>query len=207
VVVAFAGVVVVGGSLAGVLAGAPVLLLASPLVGAGLVSAAAVGRRVPVWDPPPGLRSLSPDAERDAVRTLGVLPAGTARRLLLDLLRRAAASPVEAAPIGPLLTAACGAARELAVLELHLDAFDAQADRLADPPADWLDALNRCERGRDALGQRLLEAVAALSASFGERALRSAAPGESLATLTRDLDEEGRLQAEAAREVELLLSR
>jgi len=208
VVVAFAGVVVVGGSLAGVLASAPVLLLASPLVAAALVSAAAVGRRVPVWDTPHSSgRRLPSEAEREAVRTLATLPEGTARRLLLDLVRRAAASPLESAPIGPLLAAACGAARELAVLEQHLDAFDAQADRLADPPAAWLDALSRCERGRDALGQRLLEAVAALSGTFGERALQAASPGESLATLTRDLDEEGRLQAEAAREVESLLSR
>jgi hypothetical protein len=156
-IAALAGVVVAGGALAGVFAGAPFLLLVSPLVATGLVSAAA-------------------------------------------------ASPPEGAAIGPLVTAACTAARELATLESHLEAFDAQGERLADPPAAWLDALTRCERGRDALGQRLLEAVAALSGASGERALQAASPGEALATLTRDLDEEGRLQAEAAREVEALLS-
>jgi len=207
-IAALAGVVVAGGALAGVFAGAPILLLVSPLVASGLVSAAAVGRRAPVWNPPRGGRgSLPPDAERAAVQTLATLPAGPARGLLRDLLRRAAASPPDAAPIGPLVTAACTAARELATLESHLEAFDAQSERQTDPPAAWLDALTRCERGRDALGQRLLEAVAALSGASGERALQAASPGEALATLTRDLDEEGRLQAEAAREVEALLSR
>ena len=207
-IAALAGVVVAGGALAGVFAGAPLLLLVSPLVASGLVSAAAVGRRAPVWNPPRGSRGrLPPDAERAAVQTLATLPPGPARGLLRDLLRRAAASPPDGAPIGPLVTAACTAARELATLESHLEAFDAQGERLVDPPAAWLDALTRCERGRDALGQRLLEAVAALSGASGERALQAASPGEALATLTRDLDEEGRLQAEAAREVEALLSR
>jgi hypothetical protein len=203
----FAGIVVVGGSLAGVLA-APALLLISPLVAAGLVSAAAAGRRAPVWNPPrAGRGTLPPDAERDAVRTLSILHAGAARELLLDLVRRAAASPGGDLPVGPLLTAACAAARELAALERHLEAFDAQAERMSEPPAAWLDALTRCERGRDALGQRLLEAVAALSGAYGIRALRSASSEEALATLTRDLDAEGRLQAEAAREVEAMLAR
>jgi hypothetical protein len=207
-IAALAGLVVAGGALAGVFAGAPLLLLVSPLVASGLVSAAAVGRRAPVWNPPRGGRGrLPPDAERAAVQALATLPAGPARGLLKDLVRRAAASPPEGAPVGPLVTAACSAARELATLESHLEAFDAQSERLADPPAAWLDGLTRCERGRDALGQRLLEAVAALSGALGERALQVASPGEALATLTRDLDEEGRLQGEAAREVEALLSR
>jgi hypothetical protein len=204
----FAGLVGVGGSLAGAYAGLPVLLLLSPLVAAGIVSAAAAGRRAPVWHPPRGRPgSLPSDVEREAVRTSAALPEGPARRLLLDLLRRASATPPGTGSIGPLVGAACAAARELAALESHLEAFDAQTDRWADPPAAWLDALTRCERGRDALVQRLLEAIAALSGASGERALRAASSGESLATLTRDLDEEGRLQAEAAREVEALLAR
>jgi protein kinase-like protein len=206
VVAGFAGVVAVGGAVAGVLAGTPMLLLVSPLVAAALVSAAAVGRRVPVWDTPRSGRRLPSAALGEAVGTLAQLPSGTARRLLLDLVRRVAARPLESAPVGPLLEAACTAARELAVLEQHLDAFDAQSERAAEPSAAWLDALSRCERGRDALGQRLLEAIAALSGVDGERALRAASPGETLAALTRDLVAEGRLQAEAAREVEALLS-
>ncbi|HEY6109186.1 MAG TPA: hypothetical protein VIV56_09835, partial [Gemmatimonadales bacterium] len=204
----FAGLVGVGGSLAGAFAGLPVLLLFSPLVAVAIVSAAAVGRRAPVWNPPLGRPGTLPsDVEREAVRTVAALPEGPARRLLLDLLRRASASPAGSGSLGPLVGAACSAARELAALESHLESFDSQTDRWADPPATWLDAVTRCERGRDALVQRLLEAIAALSSASGERALRAASPGEALATLTRDLDEEGRLQAEAAREVEALLAR
>lgn len=204
----FAGLVGVGGSLAGAFAGLPVLLLLSPLMAVGIVSAAAMGRRAPVWNPPRGRPgSLPPEVEREAVRTAMALPEGPARRLLLDLLRRASATPAGSKSIGPLVGAACSAARELAALESHLESFDAQTDRWADPPAAWLDALTRCERGRDALVQRLLEAIAALSGASGERALQAASSGESLASLTRDLDEEGRLQAEAAREVEALLAR
>ncbi|HEY6061246.1 MAG TPA: serine/threonine-protein kinase, partial [Gemmatimonadales bacterium] len=204
----FAGLVGVGGSLAGAFASLPVLLLFSPLVAVGIVSVAAVGRRAPVWNPPRGRPGTLPsDVEREAVRTVAALPEGPARRLLLDLLRRACATPAGSGSLGPLVGAACSAARELSALESHLESFDSQTERWADPPATWLDALTRCERGRDALVQRLLEAIAALSGASGERALRAASSGESLATLTRDLDEEGRLQAEAAREVEALLAR
>ncbi|MGE5744888.1 MAG: serine/threonine-protein kinase [Gemmatimonadota bacterium] len=204
----FAGLVGVAGSLVGAYASLPVLLLFSPLVAVGIVSAAAVGRRAPVWNPPRGRPgSLPSDVEAEAVRAAAALPDGPARRLLLDLLRRASATPAGSGSIGPLVGAACSAARELAALESHLESFDSQTDRWADPPAIWLDALTRCERGRDALVQRLLEAIAALSGASGERALRAASSGEALATLTRDLDEEGRLQAEAAREVEALLAR
>jgi hypothetical protein len=141
------------------------------------------------------------------VRTLAALPTGAARRLLIGLLRRASAMPWAADQIGPLVVAACAAARELAALEQHLDAFDAERERLAHPPAGWLDAVARCERGQDAMVQRLLEATATLSRTSGDAALRAAAPGASLADLTRGIDAESRLQADAAREVEQLLGR
>jgi len=131
------------------------------------VTLAVALRRSPVWNPSSARRSTLPaDAERAAVRALAALPGGTARALLVDLLRRADA--VTAAGNGAngldrLVIAACDAARDLAGLEQQLGAFDARRDRLADAPPGWLDALNRCERGRDLLTQRLLEASAALS--------------------------------------------
>jgi hypothetical protein len=120
------------------------------------------------------------------------------------LLGRASGLPADAS-VRDLIAAACAAARELAVLERHLDAFDAQAEALAAPRAWWADALARCERARDALVQRLLDATAVLSGLTGRAALRTAAPDAPLASLARELDEESRVQAEAAREVELLL--
>jgi len=186
----------------------PELLVSAPVVAAGLASVAALGRRTPVWNPPPTGRSALPaQAERDAVRTLTALPTGAARRLLIDLLRRVSAMPQSADLIGPLVVAACAAARELAALEQHLDAFDTERERLADPPAGWLDALARWERGRDAMVQRLLDATATLSRVSADVALRAASPRASLADLTRELDAESRLQAGAAREVEALLGK
>ncbi|MGH7537169.1 MAG: hypothetical protein ACREMF_00920, partial [Gemmatimonadales bacterium] len=125
--------------------------------------------------------------------------------LLIDLLRRASAMPRAAGVIGQLVVAACAAARELAALEQHLDAFDAERDRLADPPAAWLDALARCERGRDAMVQRLLDVTATLSRVSADAALLAASPDATFAELARELDAEGQVQAAAAREVEELL--
>jgi hypothetical protein len=189
-----------------VTAATPVLLVSAPVVAAGLASVAALGRRTPVWNPPPAARSVLPaDVERDAVRTLAALPTGPARRLLIALLRRASAMPGAADLVGPLVMAACAAARELAALEQHLDVFDTERERLADPTVGWLDALARCERGRDAMVQRLLDATATLSRVSGDSALRSASSAASLADLTRELDAESRLQAEAASEMAELL--
>ena len=205
-IAALASVVTVGGLAAAVVAATPVLFATTPLIAMGLVSAATLGRRTPVWNPPPAGRSaLPPEAERDAVRALAELPTGAARGLLTDLVRRASAAPAGAGSVGPLVLAACAAARELAALERHLEAFESQSDRLTASP-DGLDALARCEQGRDVLVQRLLEATATLSRLSGEAALRSGAPESALAGAAHDLETEGRVQAEAAREVEALLT-
>jgi hypothetical protein len=205
-IVALASAVSLCGLAAGVVAATPVLFATTPLVAMGLVSAATLGRRTPVWNPPPAGRSaLPPEAERDVVRVLTELPTGAARGLLTDLVRRASAAPAGAGSVGPLVRAACAAARELAALERHLEAFEAQSDRLTATP-HGLDALARCEQGRDVLVQRLLEASATLSRLSGDAALRSGGPESALAAAARDLETEGRVQADAAREVEALLT-
>jgi hypothetical protein len=194
------------GVAAGVVGAAPALVVTSPLVGIGLAGVATVGRRTPVWNPPAAVQTTFPaDAEREAVRSLLSLPAGPARQLLIDLLRRAAAVPGRTDSLGPLVLAACAAARELAALEQHLDAFDSRPGRWAED-AGGLDAVAQCERGRDALVQRLLNATASLSRFAGNAASHAADPGAPLAILAGELDAEGRAQAEAAREVEALLA-
>src|SRR6267378_1963963 len=202
-----AGVVTATGAAAGVAAATPVLLVTSPAFAAGLVTLAVALRRAPVWNPSSTRRSPLPaEAERAAVRALAALPAGAARALLIDLLRRADAVTTgkEGNGLDQLVIAACDAARDLAGLEQHLGAFDAQRDRLADAPPGWLDALSRCERGRDILTQRLLEASAVLS---GRQAATVEGEGAAtLAALVRDMGEEGRRQEEAAREVAELLA-
>ena len=204
--VALAGVVTAGGLVAGMLAAVPVLYATTLVVAMGLVSAATVGRRTPVWNPAPaGPTMLPPEAEREAVGALAELPTGAARAILIDLVRRAASAPVEASRVGALVVAACAAARKLAALERQLDAFDAQSDRLTATPAG-LDALARCDQGRDALVQRLLEATAAVSRLSGDAAVRLGVPESALAAAVSDLETEGRVQVEVAREVDALLT-
>ncbi len=204
-IVVLAGVVAGIGAAAGFAAATPVLLFSSPALAAGLVIVAAALRRSPVWNPAPGRSSAPPsDAERAAVRTLAALPPGAPRGLLIDVLRRAAAVTGRGDRVDQLVIAACDAARELAALENHLGAFDARRDRLADAPPGWLDALSRCERGRDLLTQRLLEASAALS-SWQAGAVQVDAAG-TLVELIQELGEEGRRQEAAAREVATLLA-
>lgn len=180
--------VTIGGMAAGFLAATPALFVTTPLVAAALTVAAALGRRRPEWN----------DA---ATGALAHLPEGHARVLLVDLLRRAAAVP-ESAHADPLVFAACEAARQLAALELHLAAFDAQAGVPNSSPR-WRDALQRCQRGRDLLTERLQDASAALSRW---QAAQGAGVGESLGKLARELNEESRYQREAAQEVEALLA-
>jgi Protein kinase domain len=207
-IVVLGGVVAVTGAAAGFAAATPVLLVTSPAVAVGLVTLAVALRRAPVWNPSSTRSSRLPaEAERAAVRALAALPAGAARALLIDLLRRAdavTASGQEANGLDQLVIAACDAARDLAALEQHLAAFDARRDRLTDAPPGWLEALSRCERGRDLLTQRLLEASAALSRR--QAATVEGEGAETLTALVRDMGEEGRRQEAAAREVAELLA-
>jgi len=207
-IVVLAGIVAVTGAAVGFAAATPVLLVTSPAVAVGLVTLAVALRRAPVWNPSSTRRSTLPaEAERAAVRALAALPTGAARALLVDLLRRADAVTAAAREVNgldQLVIVACDAARDLAALEQHLGAFDARRDRLVDAPPGWLDALSRCERGRDLLTQRLLEASAALS---GWQAATVEGEGaQTLAALVRDMGEEGRRQEAAAREVAELLA-
>lgn len=172
--------VAVGGSVAGILASTPLLLFTSPLLAAALAAAAA----------------LAPER----VRVLARLPESRARELLLDLLRRAEVIP-DAAQVNPLVSAACEAARQLYVLEVHLAAFHEQQERLSEPSPQWRDAYERCTRGKELLVQRLQDASAALS-----RWQASQGAGESLGVLARELSDESRHQQEATQEVEALLS-
>jgi hypothetical protein len=177
------GAVVIGGTAAGFLAATPVLFITTPLVASVLAVAAAFARRKPEWN------SM-------AQQVLARLPDGQARALLNDLLLRAAAVPA-AAEAGPLVSAACEAARQLSALELHVHAFEAQQN------PRWQDAFERCKRGRDLLTQRLEDAIAALGRW---QAAQGVGVAESLGTLARELNEESRYQEEAAHEVEALLA-
>ncbi|SRR5213593_2744876 len=176
--------VMIGGSIAGFLAEMPLLFFTSAVVAAGIAAAATFGPRALESNPA-------------AAGALAHLPDGQARTLLADLLQRAAAVPA-AAHAGPLVSAACEAARQLSALELHLAAFEGRPHE-----GKMRDAFERCQRGSALLTQRLKDASAALSRW---QAAQGIGVGESLGELARELNDESRYQQDAAREVEALLS-
>lgn len=206
------GVVAAGGTAGLIL---PPLLATTPLVGALLVLGARRASRTPLVVPPARHSGLAPAVEHEVVRALAELPPGTARNLLADLVRMCAALTARlertgddrglGASLAELLPAACGAATDLAQLDENLGRFERQRDQLATLPDGWLDTLARCERTRDALVQRLLEAMTVVGRLQGQQAALAAESDETLVDLTRELRREAEAQSAAAKEVAELL--
>ena len=203
------------GSMTGFLV-SPGLLATTPLIGALLVMGAGRSARTALVLPSAHRSGLPPALEREVVRTLSELPPGTARNLLADLVRMCAALATRLDHAGDdrglgqslaeLLPAACGAATDLAQLDENLGRFERQRDRLAARPEGWLDTLARCERTRDALVQRLLEAMTVVGRLQGQQAALAAESDATLAELTRELKLEAEAQAAAAKEMRELMS-
>lgn len=215
---AYAGMlaaVVLAGIGAG-LAAMPLLLWTTPVMGGLLLAAAAQRLRSPLVEPATAARDLPAELEAAVVRTLAELPGGTARGLLADITRLArplfhrASRMGEASdlvtPLEELVRSACEAAADLAMLDDTLARFESERARAVSAPADWLDALSRSERARDALVQRLLEAMAVLGRLQGQATFAIAAGDGALAEASRELRGEAEAQAAAARELELLLA-
>jgi len=149
------------------------------------------------------------------VETLVALPPGTARSLLADVVRTSAALFATLARsgdergIGPslaeLVTAACRAALDLADLDENLARFERQRERLAAAAPERLDALTRSERTRDALVQRLLEAMTAVARLRTQQAELAQESDHTLDEIAGELRREAAAQAAAARELEALL--
>jgi predicted Ser/Thr protein kinase len=209
-----AGAVVAAGAMAGTLA-LPMLLWTSPVVGTLVLLGARRDARTPVVLPPARESALPAALERTVVDALVTLPSGTARSLLADLVRGSGAlfaglardgDPRELAPaLTELVTTACRAARDLADLDEDLGRFERQRERFVAASADRLDALARCERTRDGLVQRLLEAMTAVARLRTQQAELAGETDPTLAELTRELSAEAAAQAAAARELEALL--
>ena len=209
-----AGAVVTAGGVAGSVA-LPMLLWSSPLVASLVLLGAGREARTPLVAPPRRTAGLPRALERTVVEALVALPPGTARGLLADVVRtcgalfEAVAREGDARGLAPsleeLLTAACRAARDLADLDEQLTRFERQRERLALAGPERLDALARCERTRDALVQRLLEAMTAVARLRTQQAELSDAGEPTLDEVTRELQAEADAQAAAAREIAVLL--
>ena len=208
------GAVVTAGALAGT-AALPLLLWTSPILGTLLLLAARRDARTPLVAPPARAAVLPPDLERAVVEALVTLPAGTARSLLADVVRTSGGLFATLARTGDdrglapslteLVTAACRAALDLADLDENLARFESQRERFAAGSPERLDALTRCERARDALVQRLLEAMTAVSRLRTQQAELAGESEPTLGDLSRELRAEADAQAAAARELAELL--
>jgi serine/threonine-protein kinase len=209
-----AGAAITAGTVAGV-AAMPFLLWTSPLIGTLVLIGARRDARTPLLAPPTREATLPPALESTVVETLVALPAGTARSLLADIVRASGALYATLARggdqrgIGPsleeLVAAACRAAADLADLDENLGRFERQRERLAAASPERLDALTRSERTRDALVQRLLEAMTAVARLRTQQAELAQEDDPTLGDLAGELRREAEAQAAASRELEALL--
>jgi hypothetical protein len=106
--------------------------------------------------------------------------------------------------LAELLQASCVAAADLASLDDTLARFAQQRARLPARPANWMDALARCERVRDAVVQRLLEAMTVLGHLQGQ-AVDLEAARSGLADSIAELRLETEARSAAAAEIAELL--
>jgi beta-glucosidase-like glycosyl hydrolase len=162
-----------------------------------------------------GPRELPPALETQVVRALAELPSGTAQSLLADVVRlarplfarlaRGGDDRSQAPVLAELVGSASVAATDLAMLDDNLARFERERARVASHTTDWLDALARSERARDALVQRLLEAMTVLGRLQSQATSTVTAEDGTLAEVTRELRAEAEAQAAAAREIAQLL--
>jgi hypothetical protein len=162
--------------------------------------------RRPLFTPRAARSRLPAAIEARVLETFDALSPGPARTLLGDVVRTGQdvfskdAAPALTARAGDLLAASCDAARELDTLDQLLERLEKQRGR-HDATELLLRSLSRSERARDALVQRLLEALAGLGMARSQAVGDSLGVVDQLGELTQELENERTLQAEATREV------
>jgi hypothetical protein len=197
------------------LAATPLLLWTTPMICGLLLYAAGQTVRSPLVVSSAGAGELPPALEAQVVRALAELPTGTAQSLLADVTRLARPLFARLGRLGDdrdkptvlheLVGSACVAATDLAMLDDNLARFERERARGASHASEWLDSLARSERARDALVQRLLEAMTVLGRLQSQATSAVAAEDGTLAEVTRELRAQAEAQAAAAREIALLL--
>ena len=209
-----AALMLAAGWVAGTLA-APPLLWFSPLLAAVVLLEAQRQVRQPLLRAPGSSGALTGAARERLALTVSRLPAGTALSLLADLARNAQSvltrlvdqpSSQIREDVEELVVHACDAATDLADLEDSLARLEGQRARAGHRTSgSWHTTVARVERSRDALVQRLLDAITTL----GEARLRAveatAADTDRLSLLSEQMKAEVEAYAEARREVEALL--
>jgi len=164
------GLVVIAGMVAGAIVDPMVAAVAVPfallLVGGGMLQL-----RRPALSITRQQSLLSVPTRTKIAEAFAALPAGPARSLLADVVRRGQSvrralalrqdSSGIAVTVDDLMALACASARDLASLDESLAQFDRERSR-DDGDSAWNDSLAECERARDAAVQRLLDAVTVL---------------------------------------------
>jgi tRNA A-37 threonylcarbamoyl transferase component Bud32 len=205
------------GCLVGLLA-LPLLLWTSMVLGSVLFFWAYQSARKPLIKLQASPTSdLSPKVKTKVVKVLSLLPSGTARSLLSDVvylgldLRRTFAqtksipSDVERYTT-ELLTAACNSALVLERLDRTLARLEIQRLEFSELPPEWLESSNKCEQTRDCLVQRLLETVAMLGIAQSQAVFAPQGVGRQLAEINTELRRELHIQAQVTREYEKLFN-
>ena len=158
--------------------------------------------------------SLAEPTRVRVAETFAAIPAGPARSLLADVVkrghavRRGLAMRQDSSGIGvtvdDLLMVACASARDMAALDESLSQFDRERAR-EDGDSAWLDSLAECERARDVAVQRLLDAVTVLG-QLDVQSLRGTDDANArLAELVADIAGEVKARSAAREEMDELL--
>jgi hypothetical protein len=199
----------------------PALWIVTPFVVAGLVGATAHSIRRHRLSGATPLATLPPRLERSVEDAFAIVPAGTARDLLGDVVRQARvlfgtfAGQVDeqrlARDVGDLVEACCDIAREHARLDAVLPALwePALAPAAARGTADDTsrDALRRRgDASRELLTQRLRHAAGVLEQMAVEQGVeRGGSAAQRVAELTSELAAEAAVRRHAAQEIHRLL--
>jgi hypothetical protein len=198
----------------------PALWVVTPMVAAALlVAAVSAAHRTPPTGKTPVV-PLPPRLERSVAEAFAVLPAGEARELLADIVRRAGALLDAAGQTGErrlardvtdLVDACCEIAREHARLDAVLPALwePALAPAAARGAADDAGAdelRRRGDAGRLLLTRRLREAAAVMEEMVVQQGVeRSGAAAQRVAELTSELAAEAAARRHAAQEIHRLM--
>ena len=205
--------VVISGTLAGARTGDMFMWLATPVVALALLFAAEHAMIRPRRDVV--LVELPSRLQRTLDETFGSLPAGTARTLLGDVVRRARVlfgtldTSDESSmkrDVADLVDACCGIALEHARLDTMMAEFRPSAGA-ARPSGDAGAASlrQRAEAAQELMARRLRDASAAIGAMYMQSVESGGAGGERVAELTSELNAESSARRQAAMELEQLL--
>jgi predicted Ser/Thr protein kinase len=207
--------VTVGGIAAGSVADPWLAVAAVPfallLVGGGMLSL-----RRPVLAAHRQPSALSEATRARVAEAFATLPAGAARSLLADVIRRGQTvqralvlrqdSSGISVTVDDLIAVACASARDLAALDESLAQFDRETPRTADA-GSWLDSLAECERARDGAVQRLLDAVTVLGQLDAQSIRGTDDASARLGELVAEIASEVKVRSAARDEMEALLAR